>query len=247
MKTNLAGIVLAAGEGKRMKSKTSNKVTLLLGEKPIVVHGVELLKSLKISPIIIVVGFAKESVKKLFRKDVVFAEQKKILGTAHAVKTALSLLPKETTDILVIQGDDSAFYRKETVRKLIELHIRDNNSLTFLTVELSNPAGLGRIVRSKTGQIIKIVEEKDATGEEQKIKEINPACYVFSLSFLQKYLPKIKKNPKTGEYYLVDLVGLAIKNKEKSGVIRGGNTTWRGVNTKEELEEAQRLYKQANS
>ncbi|MBI2621963.1 MAG: NTP transferase domain-containing protein [Candidatus Levybacteria bacterium] len=244
MKTSLAGIVLAAGKGKRMELGNLNKVTLLLGGKSMVVHGVDLLKKLKISPIIIVVGFAKESVKKLFPEGVIFAQQRKRLGTAHAVKTALPSLAQSTTDVLVIQGDDSAFYREVTLRDLIKLHKENKNSLTFLTIDVSNPQGLGRIIRDKNGQVIKIVEEKDVTQEQRKMKEINPACYVFNLSFLKKYLPKVAKSPISGEYYLVSLVELAIRNKEKMGVVKGGKMMWRGVNTKEELEEAQRLYSQ---
>ncbi len=256
MKTNLAGVVLAAGKGTRMKSKTSNKVTLLLGNKPIITHGVDLLKNLQVSPIVVVVGFAKESVKKLITEDamparpaggpagrqVIFAEQKKRLGTAHALSVAFKVLPQGVADVLVIQGDDSAFYKEESVRKLIQLHRENNNSLTFLTVELENPEGLGRIIRDKKRRVVAIVEEKDATGKQRKITEINPACYVFSLVFLKRYLPKVKKSSVTNEYYLVSLIELAIKNKEKMGVIKGGFMPWRGVNTKEELKEAQALF-----
>lgn len=244
---NLAGIILAAGKGKRMKSKTSNKVTLLLGNKPMIVHALNLLEKLNISPIVIVVGFAKDSVKKLITSNVVFAEQKKRLGTAHGVKTALSEIPENITDVLVIQGDDSAFYKEEVVRELIKTHIDNKNSLTFLTVELLNSAGLGRIIRDRSGKVLKIVEEKDATPEEREIKEINPACYVFSINFLKKYLSKVEKSPVSGEYYLVSLVEIAIKNKERIEAVKGGFISWRGVNTKEELEEAEKLYSQIKS
>lgn len=247
MKTKLAGVILAAGKGSRMKSKAYNKVTLLLGNKPMVVHGVDLLSRLQISPIIVVVGFAKESVKKLITGNVIFAEQKKRLGTAHALQTALKVFPEGISDVLVIQGDDSAFYKEEVVRKLISLHKENNNSLTFLTVELGNPEGLGRIIRDGKGQVIAIVEEKDATDSQRLIREINPACYVFSLTFLKKYLPYVTKSPTTGEYYLVSLIELAIKNKEKMGVVKGGGIIWRGVNTKEEFKEAQALFQKVKS
>ena len=252
--TRLAGVILAAGKGSRMKSKGTNKVTLLLGGKPMIVHAVDLVSRLRVSPIVVVVGFAKESVKKLITEDampagrqVIFAEQKKRLGTAHALQTALKALPDAISDVLVIQGDDSAFYKEESVRKLIKLHQENKNSLTLLTIDLGSPEGLGRIIRSKKGQVIAIVEEQDATDSQRKIKEINPACYVFSLTFLKKYLPYVTKSAVSGEYYLVSLVELAIENKEKMGVIKGGKINWRGVNTKEELEEAQRLYLRSKS
>ena len=242
----LGGVILAAGKGKRMKSKTSNKVTLLLGNKPMIVYAVELLGGLKLSPIVVVVGFAKDSVKKLIRRDVIFAEQKKRLGTAHALGTGIKVLPKETTDVLVIQGDDSAFYKRQTLEKLIKLHRQNKNALTLLTLEVSNPTGLGRIIRDKNGRVSGIIEEKDATPIERKIKEITPACYVFNLSFLRKYLSKVPKSAVTGEYYLVSLLRIAIKNKEKVEDVAGGFMPWRGVNTKEELEEAQDLYSKLN-
>ncbi len=240
--SNVGAVILAAGKGKRMKSKAFNKVTLELGGKPMIKYAVELAQSLKLSPIIVVVGFAKESVKKLIGEGVIYTEQKKRLGTAHAVSQGLKTLPRDATDVLVIQGDDSAFYKKEILQQLINSHIENNNAITFLTVEVSNPFGLGRIVRDKNGKVLAIVEEKDATRLEREIKEINPACYVFNLKFLKKYLPKVPKSSVSGEYYLVSLVDIAIKNKQKLQDIEGGFIPWRGVNTNEELEEAQALF-----
>jgi bifunctional UDP-N-acetylglucosamine pyrophosphorylase / glucosamine-1-phosphate N-acetyltransferase len=240
---NIGGVILAAGKGTRMKSKTSNKVTLILGDKPMIVHAVEKISALGLHPIVVVVGFAKESVMELVKEDVIFAEQKVRLGTAHALKTGISSLGSSTEHVLVIQGDDSAFYKKELLENLIKAHVSENNSITFLTAEMDNPAGLGRIIRNAAGEVVDIVEEKNASEEIKKIKEINPACYVFSIKFLNKYLPKVKKNEVSGEYYLVDLIHLGIENNEKIQDVKGGLMNWRGVNTKEELEEAQNLYK----
>ena len=243
----LAGVILAAGKGTRMKSKTFNKVTLELGGKPMIKHAVELVQSLKLSPIVIVVGFAKDSVKKLIPGNIIFAEQKKRLGTAHAVSGALKVLPQDISDVLVIQGDDSVFYKKEMLQQLVNSHIENNNAITFLTVEVSNPFGLGRIIRDRNGEVLAIVEEKDATRPERQIKEINPACYVFNLRFLKKYLPKVPKSTVSGEYYLVSLIDIAIKNKQKLQDVEGGFIPWRGVNTRKELEEAQNMYSKLKS
>lgn len=243
---NLAGIILAAGKGSRMKSKSFNKVTLLLGGKPMIVHGVELLSRLKLSPIVVVVGFAKESVKKLIKEDVLFAEQKKRLGTANALAVGLKILPKNTPDVLVIQGDDSAFYKKDNLENLINLHRQNRNAMTLLTAQVSDPSGLGRIIRDKDGKIISITEEKNASERQKKINEINPACYIFSINFLNKYLAEVPKDPVSKEFYLVSLLEIAIKNKQKVEDIKGRNAPWRGVNTKEELEEAQKLYSKVN-
>lgn len=245
--SKIGGVILAAGKGTRMNSTTVNKVALPLAGKPMIVHALDLLESLNVDPVIIVVGFAKESVMSKVTKKVIYAEQLERLGTAHAVETALVQLPEGVENILVIQGDDSAFYEEEALRKMIDVHLSNNNGLTFLTVELSNPTGLGRVVRDEEGKVLKIVEEKDATDEIREVKEINAACYVLNVSFLRKYLPFVEKSPVTGEYYLVSLIEVAQKNKEKFEAIKGGLVSWRGVNTPEELLEAEKLYKKVNS
>lgn len=243
MKQKIGAIVLAAGKGSRMKSKTKNKVTLMLADKPMIVHSVHLLETLHIHPIVIVVGFAKQSVMDVLGERVYFAEQTKRLGTAHAAVKGLEIIEKmNVSDVLIIQGDDSAFYTPEIMDKLIKKHQESNAALTFLTIEKDNPYGLGRVVRDRDENLVKIVEEKDATEEERKIKEINPACYVFSTAFLHIYLKEVKKSPVTGEYYLTSLIDLAIRHKKTVETLRGGSIPWRGVNTKEELEEAQALY-----
>lgn len=240
---NVGAIILAGGKGKRMQSTTVNKVTLPLGGKPMIAHTMELLKKLNVGSIVVVVGFAKESVQEaLHGFSVTFAVQEEQLGTAHAVKIALDSLPSTVTDVLVLQGDDSAFYTPEGIQNLLKKHEERNSAITLLTLELENPIGLGRIVRNDQGEIEKIIEEKDATGEEKLIKEINPACYIFSIQFLKKYIPKIEKSPVTGEYYLTSLIDLAISNHETIEVVLEKKTSWRGVNTPEELQIAQDLY-----
>lgn len=244
----LGAIILAAGKGKRMNSKTVNKVALLLGGKPMILYTVSLLENLKINPILVVVGFAKNSVIKLLNnKNIIFIEQKKRLGTGHAVLCTLKKLPEEVDDVLILQGDDSAFYSKEVINKLITIHFNSKSSLTFLTVEMENPSGLGRIIRDKNNKLVAIAEEKNATEEQKKIKEINLACYIFKTNFLKRFLKKVKKNKLTREYYLVDLIEMAVQNQEKIQIVKEQNLKWRGVNTKEELIEAEKLirdYKQ---
>lgn len=96
-------------------------------------------------------------------------------------------------------------------------------------------------MRDNNDQVVGIVEEKDATNEQRRITEINPALYVFSTDFLKKYLPKVKKSPVTGEYYVTHLVDLAIAHNETLAAVRGGNMNWRGVNTPQELQEAEEM------
>ena len=238
----IAAIILAAGKGKRMRSKNSNKVLSKLGDKQMIIHTVDWLEKLKLKLIIVVVGFAKKSVMDALGNRVAYAVQRKRLGTAHALMCALKKIPGEITDVLILQGDDSALYKEQTIRKLIDIHLSSNVVLTFLTIDVDNPFGLGRVVRDKKDKLISVVEEKDAADDQRKIKEINPACYVFKVAFLKKYLGKVKKSAVTGEYYLTSLIDIAIKNNEKLEAVRGGKILWRGINTLEELKEAQRLF-----
>lgn len=243
MMKDFAAVILAAGKGKRMNSKTVNKVTLLLAAKPMVIRTFEILEKLEIKKVLIVVGFAKESVMKLFdQTNVIFCEQRKRLGTAHAVNCAMQKMPLGVKNILVLNGDDSAMYKTDTIRQLIKKHMETKSSFTFLTIEMENPTGLGRIIRGDQGKVLAIVEEKDATEDIKKIREVNPACYLFRIEFLKKYLPLIKKSSVTGEYYLTSLIDIGIKNNEKIETLQAGLFAWRGVNTKEELVEAENIF-----
>jgi bifunctional UDP-N-acetylglucosamine pyrophosphorylase/glucosamine-1-phosphate N-acetyltransferase len=241
----LGAVVLAAGKSKRMSLTVQNKVTLKLKGKPMILHGVGLLKDLRIEPIVVVVGFAKESVVKILGSQVIYATQQKRLGTGKAVLLALAKIPQGITDVLVVNGDDSAFYTEDLMGKLIEKHFNTKAEITFLTIEKDNPSGLGRIIRDKRKKLVSIVEDKNATNLQKQIKEVNPQCFVFRINFLKKYLKKIKKNKTTREYYLTDLVGIAIKNRERIETVPVGKILWRGINTKEELLEAEKLFKKS--
>lgn len=238
---SLGAVILAAGKGKRMNAKSVNKVAFNLAEKPMILHAIHLLQNSGVKKIIVVVGFAKDSVIKLLDQKITFVEQKKRLGTAHAVFCALQKMPANFKNILVVNGDDAAFYKKQTVNNLIKLHFLSDSSLTFLTIQSNSPTGSGRILRDKNDKVVGIVEEKDATKNQKRVKEINPACYIFKSDFLKKYLTKIKKNKLTGEYYLTELIKIAVENKEKFVAHRAGKISWRGVNTLEELKQAERI------
>ncbi len=242
IKRNIGAIILAAGKGKRMNSKGVNKVALPLADKPMIVHAIGLLEKAGIKEVVVVVGFAKKSVMDILGEKVIFAEQKKRLGTAHAVSCGLNEMPKDIEDILVINGDDSALYTQNIIEELINTHFDSGASFTFLTIERENPFGLGRVVREDSGNVLAIVEEKDATEKQRKIKEVNPGCYIFKVEFLKKYLKKVEKSKVTGEYYLTSLIDIGIKNKERIETLKAGLIPWRGVNTKDELLEAERLY-----
>lgn len=238
---NLWLIILAAGKGKRMKAKEKNKVTYKVKGVPMITRTVNLVKEAGIHNILIVVGFAKESVISLFNNHIKFVEQKKRLGTGHAVKTALKEIPKTAKDVMVLYGDDSFLYSPKIFREIYNVHKRDNSKVTILTVKIDNPTGLGRVIRNNEGKVVGIIEEKDADEEQKKIKEINTACYVFNSIFLRRYIKQIPKSKITGEYYLPSLVELAVKNKEKIDALKLDNFKWRGVNTPNELNEAEKM------
>ncbi len=241
----VGAIILAAGKGKRMQSTTVNKTVSLLGGKPMIKHIVEFMQEIQVGQIVVVVGFAKESVgDALHGFDVTYAEQKEQLGTGHAVEEALYTLRPEIEDVVVVYGDDAVLYNgknSQIVLDLIKRHQTENNALTFLTIEQENPFGLGRIVRDEKGEAIGIVEEKNASDEQRKITEINPGCFVFSVDFIKKYLKIVEKNELTGEYYLTDLVDIARTHQQKMSTVKGGKLLWRGVNTPEELQAAQEM------
>lgn len=245
---NTGVIILAAGKGSRMNATTVNKVAMPLGTKPIIRHVVDVLHHMNMGVIIVVVGFAKESVVSSLRgADVLFADQGEQLGTAHAVLTAIQYVPETIENVLVIQGDDSAFYTKDLIQTFLEAHAYSKAAVTLLTIELENPTGLGRIVRDTTGNVDAIIEEKDATDAQRKIKEINPACYIFNVDFLKEYLPQVQASPVTKEYYVTSLIHMAIEHGKTLETVRGGRMAWRGVNTPEELQEAEELFKKVRT
>lgn len=243
-KTTIIGAIIpAAGKGTRLESKTTNKVVLKLGDRPMISYTVELLQKLRVSPIIVVVGFAKESVMQVLENQkVTFAIQEEQLGVAHAVACGIKELPSWVSHVIVMNGDDSAFYGPEVIEKLIQTHLSSESVLTFLTLQSDNPKGLGRVKRSVNNRIEAIIEEKDATEEERGIREVNIGCYLFKVNFLKEYLPLIEKSTVSDEYYITDIVSLAAKNNLKIVAIQSDTMIWRGVNTKEELDEAQQLF-----
>lgn len=154
----------------------------------------------------IVVGFQKQDVKKeIDLPKVEFIHQKKQLGTAHAVRSAENFIKTHSDKDILIMNGDLPLIRTETLKPLVEKHRKEKNELTFMSAEMDNPTGFGRLVYGEKGKIT-IVEEKEATEKEKKIKEANVGIYVFNAKALLKVLPKISNKNKKGEYYLTDTV-----------------------------------------
>lgn len=238
---DIAAIILAAGRGTRMNSTDTNKVMSDLHGKPMLSYSVENLHQAGIETVVVVVGFAKESITAYFGNKLLYAYQNEPTGTAHAVISGLSVLPNNVDQVLSVYGDDSYLYSAELLKKLIEMHVVNNADVTMLTVEMDDPTGLGRIIRDENGKVVGIVEEKVASDEQKKITEINTGCFVFNRKFLEEFLPKIEKNETAQEYYLTDIIEVAVKNNKKIETYAAGKIPWRGVNRPEELEEARKL------
>ncbi|GAG00147.1 unnamed protein product, partial [marine sediment metagenome] len=179
---------------------------------------------------------AKKSIIDYLGEKFIYVEQKKRLGTGHALKCALPKVPRGTKDIFVCYSDDTAFYPPSVIKKLVNFHLKKGQDLTILTIIKKDPTGLGRIIRDRKGRIIGVVEERNATPFQKKIKEINTGCYCFNLKFLKKYLPLIKKDPIKKEYYLTDIVVLAMLNQSKISTLKiKKGEYFQGVNTKAQL------------
>ena len=244
----IAGIILAAGKGTRLKIKGKNKVALPFLSKPMVIYGVELLAKITSVQIVVVGTFAHSVKEVLHDHKVIYAYQNKRLGTAHAVKTALREIHKRKLNpdhVLVGYGDHTMFYKKETIIELIELHSSEKAEISLLTTTCEDPNQLawGRIVRSPDGLIKAIIEQKDADEETRKIKEVNPGFYCFNFDFLERNISKIKKSAVSHEYYLTDLIAIANQQGQKVvGLKIPFSGVGIGINRFSELEESQRLY-----
>ncbi|MEA3355370.1 MAG: sugar phosphate nucleotidyltransferase [Patescibacteria group bacterium] len=241
---NITAVILAAGKGTRLKSKNKNKVVRKINHKPMICYTVDLLKNLGLKEIIVVVGFKKSSVINTLGNNYTYVVQNKILGTGHALKTALPAISKSTKNILVLQGDDTAFYDSKDIKAVIATHTKTKADMTILTVIKKDPNRLGRIIRDKNNQVKAIVEFKNANHQQKQIKEINTATYCFNHRFLKKYLKTIKKNPISKEYYLTDLLEIAIKHQKKVSAIKlKDSSKFQGINTLEELKISNRKMK----
>jgi UDP-N-acetylmuramoyl-L-alanyl-D-glutamate--2,6-diaminopimelate ligase len=238
---NISAIILAAGKGSRMQSDTPKVLHKICG-RPMIAYSLQNLRRAKVGEIVTVVSYQRDLLIKEIGGAVKIAVQENPKGgTADATNTGVRLVSEGIGTVVVMYGDDTAFYSPETINKVINDHKKNNATLTFVTLLKDDPQGLGRIVRGEDGELTAIVEEKDATPEERKIKEVNDGMYVFEKEFLSKNLPNVKKNPITGELYINEVIKMTIDQKEKISIYRLPNDLeWQGVNTPEELEKAKK-------
>lgn len=201
---NRFAVILAAGQGTRMKSKLYKVLHPVCG-KPMVRHIVDQVKQLDVSETVAVVGHGADKVKDTIGDDVSYVLQKEQLGTGHAVMQAERLLQKKDGTTLIVCGD-TPLITKETLEKLFIHHEETAATATILTTSVRNPAGYGRIIRNEIGNVERIVEEKDAKAEEKEINEINSGIYCFDNKRLFEALKQVTNENAQGEYYLPDVI-----------------------------------------
>ena len=235
---SVAAVVLAGGKGTRIGQHLPKVLYPVVG-RPMLHYTLRIIEEIPVPEIYMVVGFRAIDVKGSLRnKKIKFVYQKEQLGTAQAVSLAVKEVSPDTKDVIVFNGDDSAFFEPSTLRKFMESHKVFGAPVSLITVKMPNPRGLGRIIRNEENEITGIVEEKDATESEREIKEVNTGCFIFDKEWLTGALPAVEKN-QSGEYYLTDLIGIAVKAGEKiNAFLLNDAGEWLSVNTQEELEEA---------
>ncbi|MSR15284.1 MAG: UDP-N-acetylglucosamine diphosphorylase/glucosamine-1-phosphate N-acetyltransferase [Gammaproteobacteria bacterium] len=236
---NLTLCILAAGQGKRMYSELP-KVLHRIAGKPLVGHVLDTGAALTLLPPIVIYGHGGELLRKEYRdRHLVWVEQREQLGTGHAVAQALSKIPLDSL-VLILYGDVPLLTR-ETLEKLLAAAAPSGFSL--LTAVLPDPTGYGRIVRDRSGTIVKIVEHKDAAADELAINEINTGIMAIRGEYLHRWLPGIGNLNAQGEYYLTDCVGLAVaENIQVHAIATAEPTEVTGVNNRTQLAELERAY-----
>lgn len=243
--SKIAVVILAAGKGTRLNCTDKPKVMLEIGGRPIVSYIVETLQKVGFKPeqICLVVGFKKEQIQNYFKDTVSYAVQEDQLGTAHAAYVGIKSLPKEIEQVVVMGGDDGAFYTPSTILNLIEQHLKNECSLTLLTAIVNDSASFGRVVRDQNG--VKVIEKEYITTEQKNIKEVNTGTYVFDRVWYENIFPSMPKLSKLGEYGLnVSLVMAQEQNKKVQVIALEDSNEWHGINTLEELELADKLKKE---
>lgn len=234
---NVSAVILAAGEGKRMKSKHPKVSHKLLG-KSMLQHLADTLREAGIYDIVVVIGHQADEVKECVDGQVKFVLQQEQKGTAHAVMCAADLI-KDNCGITLILNGDAPLILPETIKSLTSFHKDHGYQGTVITSDLKDPAGYGRIVKDFSGAIEKIVEEKDATEQEKKINEINSGMYCFDTQALVNALKYVNNNNAQHEYYLTDVIGIMKEHKLSVGAYKvQDNTEILGINSRVELAEA---------
>lgn len=233
---NCGAIILAAGKGTRMKSERA-KVVFKMAEKPLVKRVVDTALEMNCDRIGVIVGYKKEQVIEAIptNNKIAFIEQFEQNGTGHAVMTAKEYFRDYDGDLFILCGD-VPLLSKNTLNELLKTHRENDAACTVLTGLLEDAGTYGRIVRSDEGNVLRIVEFKDATAQEREIKEFNTGIYCFDSKLLFEALDKVGNNNKQGEYYLTDTLEILNKmNKKVVGLVTEHLDEVSGINSQKEL------------
>jgi bifunctional UDP-N-acetylglucosamine pyrophosphorylase / glucosamine-1-phosphate N-acetyltransferase len=232
-------IILAAGQGKRMKSEKAKVLHEVCGQ-PMIRYVVDAARGAGAKTIVVVVGYAAEQIREYLHDepDIRFATQTDQLGTGHAVKICRPLLADYQGPVLVLVGDEPLL-RPKPLADLLERQHHDQAACLLGTAVMDDPMGFGRILRDAAGRFLRIVEERDCTPEERALSEVNPSCYVFELPGLWDALDQIGTGNVQGEYYLTDAPE-HLRNMGRKvmalNVLRADDVL--GVNTRQHLAQA---------
>ncbi len=241
LSANIGTVILAAGDGKRMESAVP-KVMTLLRDKPLIEYVVSAAEASRCCQKPVVVVSKKHRLVEGYLKDRArYAVQEEQLGTGHAVGTTELMLKGTADHVLVLYGD-MPFLRPESISRLVEEHLNHGAVLTLMTTTVPSFAGhhaslhgFGRIIRDTVGNIIRSVELKDTTPKEAAVKEVNPCYYCFRALWLWPHLARLNNHNVQKEYYLTDLVKMAIDEQEPIASISIDPEEAIGINTKEDL------------
>jgi UDP-N-acetylglucosamine diphosphorylase/glucosamine-1-phosphate N-acetyltransferase len=244
MKENVAVVILAAGQGTRMKSNKA-KVLHEIAGRPMILYVVETAREIAGDNVIVVIGHQAQKVRDILSESaqVHFAYQEQQLGTGHAVQCAVPSLPEGCEEVVILCGD-VPLIRAATITGLIEDHINAARDISLLAVELENPYGYGRILVDDKRQVFGIIEESDATAAQKQIKLINAGIYCIHKDFLLQALPRIRTNNAQNELYLTDIMAIGHTEKKDIGVVIGSDASEViGVNTIQELKRVETILK----
>ena len=244
---SLTAVILAAGQGTRMKSPLPKMLHEVAG-RPIVSCVVDAVADAGPDRTLVVVGHEAEAVSDVLPSGVTTVVQAEQLGTGHAVQVALSQWTAEPGDEVLVVPGDHALLAGDTLADLVAAHRADGAAATLLTHVVADPAGYGRVLRDGDDRVVGIVEEGDATDEQRQIAEINASIYVFSADKLVQQLEHVEPHNAQGEYYLTDVIGGLADAGERLSAVTGAADDVFGVNSMEQLAEAAgRMRRRINS
>jgi len=240
IKKDLAVIILAAGKSTRMKSELPKVLHKLCG-RPMLGYVLDLVAALKPAHTVAVLGYKQELVRRLIPGGVKIAIQKRLIGTADAVRAGLAVLKGFKGTVLILYGDNPLL-KKETLKKLLDYHWENEVDATLLTAQMKKPDGYGRIMRDKYSSICGIVEDKDCDEVQKEIKEINTGIMVFKQEKLAANLGRIRPDNRKKEYYLTDIIGILSQQRYLvDGIKAVDSAEALGINTRQELAKANSL------